>query len=140
MKKQTKIILSIAYLISLAPMMLPQYGGARGVQEIQGFINLLNPIGLTSVVLFYVGIWVPIKKDSLRKIIGLMGCIGMVFSEIYQFLTWHIMTISGKFSLTKSFRFAYPEFYVGLGVSVIMILVYLYFTFSKKAEQTVAKH
>ena len=42
MKK--KIVLSIAFIISLLPMFLKQYGGAKGVQEITGLINLLNPI------------------------------------------------------------------------------------------------
>ena len=50
MKK--KIILSIAFVLSLLPMLLNQYGGARGVQEISGLGNLFNPIGLVSVLLF----------------------------------------------------------------------------------------
>ena len=49
MKK--KIILSIAFLISLLPMLFNQYGGLKGVQEITGLINLLNPIGIVSVIL-----------------------------------------------------------------------------------------
>ena len=44
MKK--KIILSIAFIISLLPMFLNQYGELKGVQEITGLINLLNPIGM----------------------------------------------------------------------------------------------
>ena len=67
MKK--KIILTIAFLISLLPMLLNQYGGMKGVQEISGLINLLNPIGII--------------------------------------------------------EFAFPEFYVGLLISLIMIFVYL---------------
>lgn len=50
MKK--KMILSIAFLISLLPMLFNQYGGLKGVQEITGLINLLNPIGMVSVILF----------------------------------------------------------------------------------------
>ena len=55
MKK--KIILSIAFLISLLPMLFNQYGGLKGVQEITGLINLLNPIGIVSVILFVLGVW-----------------------------------------------------------------------------------
>lgn len=40
MKK--KIILSIAFIFSLLPMLLNQYGGAKGVQEISGLVNLFN--------------------------------------------------------------------------------------------------
>ena len=66
MKK--RIILSAAFIISLLPMVLNQYGGLKGVQEITGLINLLNPIGIASVVLFIVGVWVPMKKPVFNKV------------------------------------------------------------------------
>ena len=50
MKK--KVILSVCFAISLLPMLLNQYGGAKGVQEITGLINLLNPIGIFTVFIF----------------------------------------------------------------------------------------
>ena len=111
-------------------MLLPQYGGCRGVQEISGLTNLLNPIGILSVILFCSGIL--FKKN----ILGLIGCIGIVIAEIYKFLTWHIMTINGKFNLDMSFRFAYPEFYIGLVISVLMIALYVYLFFFKKTTDT----
>ena len=45
-------------------------------------------------------------------------------SEIYQFFTWHIATITGEMSLQNSLSLAYPEFYIGLVVSVLMIMAY----------------
>ena len=101
MKK--KVILTIAFLISLLPMLLNQYGGMKGVQEISGLGNLFNPIGLVAVLLFIIGI---------------------VISEIYQFLTWHILTITGEMSLQNSINFAFPEFYIGLAISLIMVVAY----------------
>ena len=71
MKK--KIILSIAFIISLLPMFLNQYGGLKGVQEITGLINLLNPIGMVSVILFAVGVWFPFKEQVVGKSLGAMG-------------------------------------------------------------------
>lgn len=68
MKK--KIILSIAFLISLLPMLFNQYGGLKGVQEITGSINLLNPIGIVSVILFVLGVWFPFKKRVVSKSLG----------------------------------------------------------------------
>ena len=56
MKK--KIKLTIAFLISLLQMLLNQYGGMKGVQKISGLINLFNPIGIISVLLFIIGVWV----------------------------------------------------------------------------------
>ena len=123
MKK--KIILTIAFLISLLPMLLDQYGGMKGVQEISGLINLFNPIGIISVLLFIIGVWVSLKNKKINKILGALGTIGIVISEIYKLFTWHIMSITGKMSIHNSIEFAFPEFYIGLVSSLIMIFVYL---------------
>ena len=123
MKK--KIILSAVFIVSLLPMLLNQYGGLKGVQEITGLINLLNPIGIVSVVLFIVGIWVPMKKTGFNKVMGILGTVGIVILEIYKFFTWHVMTITGEINLQHSIQLAFPEFYVGLVVSIIMVVVYI---------------
>lgn len=134
MKK--KCILTLAFIVSLLPMLLNQYGGMKGVQEISGLINLLNPIGIISVVLFAIGVWVPLKKPILNKTLGAMGTIGMVVSEIYKFFTWHVMTITGEISFQNSVMLAFLEFYVGLVVSVIMVVVY--FIFDKKVNDAIS--
>ena len=123
MKK--RIILSAAFIISLLPMVLNQYGGLKGVQEITGLINLLNPIGIASVVLFIVGVWVPMKKPVFNKVMGILGTVGIVISEIYKFLTWHVMTVTGEISIQHSIQLAFPEFYIGLVVSINMVVVYI---------------
>jgi len=65
MKK--KIILTIAFAISLLPMLLNQYGGMKGVQEISGLINLYNPIGIISVLFFIIGVWIPFKNKKINN-------------------------------------------------------------------------
>ena len=122
MKK--KIILSIAFIFSLLPMLLKQYGGAKGVQEISGLVNLFNPVGIVSVLLFIVGIWLPFKNIKVNKALSILGVIGIVVSEIYQFLTWHIQNITGEISIQNSINFAFPEFYIGLVISLIMVIAY----------------
>lgn len=122
MKK--KIILSIAFIISLLPMLLNQYGGLKGVQEITGLINLLNPIGIISVLLFIIGVWMPFKKPITNTILGALGTIGIVVSEVYKFFTWHVMNITGEVSIQNSIEFAFPEFYFGLVVLLSMVVVY----------------
>ena len=126
MKKQC--ILSAAFLVSLLPMLLNQYGGMKGVQEITGMINLLSPnvfpIGIIAVVLFFVGVWAPFEKKSTGKVLGVLGVIGIVAAEIYTFFTWHVLTITGEVSVQHSLEFAFPEFYLGLAVSVIMVVAY----------------
>ena len=122
MKK--KIILTITFLVSLLPMLLNQYGGMKGVQEISGLINLFNPIGIMSVLVFFIGVWISFRNIKINKILGALGTIGIVAAEIYQFFTWHIMTITGKISIHSSIEFAFPEFYIGLLISLTMIFVY----------------
>ena len=122
MKK--KIVLSTAFIISLLPMLMNQYGGLKGIQEISGMINLLNPIGIVSVVLFVAGVWIPFRMPIIRKCLGLFGTAGIVLSEIYKFLTWHVMTITGEISIQHSIDLAFPEFYMGLVVSLAMVIAY----------------
>lgn len=125
MKK--KIILTTAFFISLLPMLFNQYGGSKGVQEISGLINLLNPIGIISVLLFITGIWVPLKNKRINRLLGALGTIGIVASEIYEFFTWHIMNITGEMSFHNSVKLAFPEFYIGLAVSLMMMVVYFFY-------------
>ena len=111
-------------LISLLPMLFNQYGGLKGVQEITGLINLLNPIGIVSVILFVLGVWFPFKKRVVSKSLGALGVIGIVVSEIYKFLTWHTLTVTGEVSLQNSIRLAFLEFYIGLTISLVMVIAY----------------
>lgn len=120
-----KILLTTTFIVSLLPMLMNQYGGLRGVQEITGLINLLNPIGVSAAILFFVGVWIPFQKQMFNKILCILGTIGIVVSEVYKFFTWHVMTITGEISIAKSIRYAFPEFYVGLVISCIMVVAYL---------------
>ena len=119
-----KSTLTVIFMLSLLPMFLNQYGGSRSVQEITGLINLLNPIGIVSIIAFFTGVWVHFENNKINKILGAVGVIGIVVSEIFEFLTWHIQTITGEMSLQNSFRLAYPEFYIGLVISILMIVLY----------------
>ena len=124
-KNQNKrIILTLLFITSLLPMLMNQYGGLKGVQEISGLINLINPIGIVSLIFFIMGVWLPLKNDKISKLIGGIGVIGMVISEIYKYFTWHILTITGEMSIQNSIEFAFPEFYIGLAISLIMVIIY----------------
>lgn len=125
-RKNKKIILTILFIMSLSPMLLNQYGGMRNVQEISGLINLINPIGIISVILFMLGVWLPIKKEKISKLLGGIGVIGIVISEIYKFFTWHIANITGEISIQNSIEFAFIEFYIGLAISLVMVFIYFF--------------
>lgn len=116
-----KLLLSVTFLFSLAPMALSQYGGCRGVQELSGFLNLCNPLGILSILIFFAGVWLPLTQKHAGTALCVLGSSGMVASEVYTFFTWHIQTISGKLSLQTSLRLTYPEFYIGLAVSLFMV-------------------
>lgn len=130
MKK--KIILSVLFIASLIPMLFSQYGALKGVQEITGLANLFNPIGIIAFIIFFMGIWLPLKNKMIGKILGGLGVLGIVLSEIYTFLTWYIPNYKDSISLKHSFNNAFPEFYVGIVVSLCMIIVY--FIIDKKLE------
>lgn len=117
--------MSVLFIISLAPMLLNQYGSARGVQEISGLINLFNPIGIISTILFIIGVWIPFKNKRINKILGFIGVLGIVISEIYNFFTWHVKTITGEISFQNSINFVFPEFYIGLVISLVMVIAYI---------------
>ena len=122
--KHRQILLSIVFIVSLLPMLLNQYGGMKGVQEITGLINLLNPIGLISVSIYFAGVWLSFSGKHINKLLCESGTMGIVLSEIYKFFTWHVLTITGEISFKNAVRFSFPEFYFGLTVSVLMIFVY----------------
>ena len=117
-----KIIMSIVLTISLLTMLLPWFGGYRGVSEVSGFILLDNPIVFACIILAYVGIWTNLGRNS--EILGSIGIIGIMVMEIYEFLTWHILTITGRFDLRVSFDWCYPEFYMALLCIVLTFVIY----------------
>ena len=131
MKK--KIILSILFIISLVPMLFNQYGGTKGVQEISGLINLLNPIGIISFMLFFIGVWLQFKNIKVNKILSILGLLGIVLSEIYKFSTWYIPNYKSSINLQHTLNNVFPAFYIGLIVSLCMVIVY--FIVDKKIKE-----
>ena len=64
------------------------------------------------------------QYPCISKGLGALGTIGIVVSEIYKFLTWHTLTVTGEVSLQNSIRLAFPEFYIGLTISLVMVIAY----------------
>lgn len=122
MKK--KILLSILFVISLIPMLFSQYGAMKGVQEVSGVINLTNPIGFIAVILFFVGVWGNFKNANIKRYFPYMGMFGIVLSELNNFLTWNYPNTSYLDGIKNCFDMVFPMFYVGIIVSVILIIVY----------------
>lgn len=119
-----KIILTVLFSISLLPMSLSWFGGARGVQEIKGLIVLYNPVTILSIVIFFIGLCIPFKNKKINNILSISSLSSIILVEIYTFMFWHYKTIDGKISLNISLHMAYPEFYFGLAISIIMLIIY----------------
>ena len=122
MKK--KIILSVVFILSLIPMCFSQYGGLKGVQEISGIINLTNSIGFIAVILFFVGVWRIFKNTNIGKYFPYIAMVGIVLSELNNFLTWNYPNISYLDGIKNSFNMVFPMFYIGLIVSIAVIVIY----------------
>ena len=124
--RNKQVILTILFIMSLMPMLLYQFGGMRSVQEISGLIILLSPITIISIILFLFGIWFKFKNKKTNKILGGIGVVGIVISEIYEFFTWYTIGITKDINLHNSINLAFPEFYIGLLISVIMVFIYFF--------------
>lgn len=124
--RNKQVILTILFIMSLMPMLLYQFGGMRGVQEISGLIILLSPITIVSIILFFLGIWFKFKNKMTNKILGGIGVVGIVISEIYEFFTWYTIGITKDINLSNSINLAFPEFYIGLLISIIMVFIYFF--------------
>lgn len=124
--RNKQVILTILFIMSLMPMLLYQFGGMRGVQEISGLIILLSPITIVSIILFFLGIWFKFKNKITNKILGGIGVVGIVIPEIYEFFTWYTIGITKDINLSNSINLAFPEFYIGLLISIIMVFIYFF--------------
>lgn len=124
--RNKQVILTILFIMSLMPMLLYQFGGMRGVQEISGLIILLSPITIVSIILFFLGIWFKFKNKKTNKILGEIGVVGIVISEIYEFFTWYTIGITKDINLYNSINLAFHEFYIGLLISIIMVFIYFF--------------
>jgi len=122
MKK--RIILSLVFIVGLIPMCFSQYGALKGVQEVSGIINLTNPIGFIAVMLFFVGVWGDFKNTNIRKYFPYIAMVGIVLSELNNFLTWNYPNTSYLDGIKNCFNMVFPMFYIGLIVSIAIIVIY----------------
>lgn len=115
-----KIIMSLLLVLSLSTMLWPWFGNRKGLY-IYGSVLLENPISLTCIILSFIGIWIDNDYSEMFEKIGLLGIIAM---QIYEFMTWHILTISGRFDLILSFDLCYPEFYYAVFSVIITYILF----------------
>lgn len=117
MKMWQKITLSVMLAANIILMFMPWFGAMKGVQEISGIIVLKNPVTIISILAVLAGVWIkPIEK--IRNYFIYSGFAGIIAVEVYEFFTWYTHTINPSIGFFKSFTFAFPEFYLGLVVTI----------------------
>lgn len=119
MMKQ-KIILTVLFVLSLMTMILPWFGYHES-EIVYGTILLHNPISVTCIFLVFIGIW---HTSKTGDILGNIGLIGIVAMQIYECLTWHILTMTGQLSISLSLSLCYPEFYFACLCMIVMLVIY----------------
>ena len=110
-----KIFLSITFIVSLLPLFAIHYG-VKDINAIYGWKANLLPIGLPAILLFFLGLWAPIKSASL------VGVIGMVISEIIGLIFMHLP--GEGINLSYALEHATIFFWISLMVSIMMVFIY----------------
>ncbi len=116
-----KIFLTIAFIVSLLPLFAIHYG-VKDINELYGWQANLLPIGLPAILIYFVGLWAPLKGDKLGKILSLVGCVGMVLSEVVGFVFTHLP--GDGINLKYAFEHATTFFWISLMVSILMVFIY----------------
>ena len=114
-----QLLSSIILIVCVLFMFLSWFGGHRGVQEIPGTIMLYHPITIVGILITLIGIW--FCNHRFAMIFGILGPCLLLMMELFYFFTWHIETGTGKFNLEASFSLAYPEFYFGFGITLVLL-------------------
>ena len=121
-----KMILSIVFILSFIPMLFSQYGTIKGVQEASGILNLTNPIGIIAIILYFIGVWGNFKNEKINKYLSYAGMVGIILSELKNFLTWNYPNTSYYYGIKNCFKMVFPMFYVGLITSIFLIVIFRY--------------
>ncbi|MEF9934746.1 MAG: hypothetical protein RSA01_05130 [Clostridium sp.] len=81
--------------------------------------------------LFFIFIYLK-GEEAYIRVTTTIGAGMVVIGCIYDFLTWHIMTITGEFNLRVSFSTAHDGFYLTFITSIISLIIYTYGCITKK--------
>lgn len=122
-------VFTFLLVLSFLPMGFSWFGGARGVQEIPGTVELTRPAVWIGTGLALLAIWLPLWKRRARQVrfyLGFGGLLLLPFQYLYDFYTWQRQSVSPHISLLSAFSGAYVGFYIGFGASVLLLLAYIF--------------
>ncbi|SCJ90585.1 Uncharacterised protein [uncultured Eubacterium sp.] len=117
-----KLILVLLFF-SVVGLFLPWLYFDRSVDYTTGLDFLVAPLffsGLVgSIVLSLLR-----ERSQMVNIVNLVALLLIPSSCIFQFLTWHVMTITGKIDLSVSFSTAHCGFYLTFFSSLTAALLF----------------
>ncbi len=125
LKTNQKVILTIILMLNLAMMLRDWFGGIGNI-SFSGTIILFNPITVFVILVILWGIWHNFKGNK-NKFFVIFGILALLFIEIYYFLTWHLMGELNYFSIIASVDLAYPEFFIGIITTIILLITAISF-------------
>ncbi len=125
LEKHQKIVLSVILIINMLVMLLNWFGKKGGI-EISGTIILFNPITVLFILMILWGTWYDFKIN-INRLLMFVGMLGLIAMEIYYFLTWHLLGYFKYFSIDASVDLAFPEFYLGIGISIVLLITGIIF-------------
>lgn len=132
MNKKTKIALAILFILSLTPMYLVQFGAnSIGVLGHNGLMILFEPLCILSIIIFFVSLWHDFKHQKLNYGLGIIALLGVILSEIKCFLFSYYRGPIAELELSYCISMAYPSFYLGLTISILMLVIYLIVVYKK---------
>lgn len=126
MSRTKKYLICVLLALTCAAMLLPWFGFDRNISQLSGFFILVHPVTLLCIACVLIGLFPPKPPPRLIDLLPLIGLGGIFGIEVYTFLTWHIMTITGQFDLSFSLLHTYPEGYASMLLALLTFLTYVF--------------
>lgn len=134
MPKNFKLLL--VFILSLLPLRMNQFGFPN-CERLGLLIFEINWIGFTAVLSFIVSTLILFKNRTINTVLGLYGVVGMVVAELTAWYSWYAIpevALASTRSIESAMKYCLPTFYLGLAISVLMVIYYISQTFSFKKK------
>ncbi|MEG0409439.1 MAG: hypothetical protein RR538_00600, partial [Erysipelotrichaceae bacterium] len=96
-----------------------------------GLMILFEPLCILSIIIFFVSLWHDFKHQKLNYGLEIIALLGVIVSEIKCFLFSYYRGPITELELSYCISMAYPSFYLGLTISILMLAIYLVVVYKK---------
>ncbi len=126
MSISSKKMLTALVILNIASMFLDWFGKDKEMFSMSGFMVLSNPLTILFFLMILWGTWYEFKNKINNKLIYL-GILGILFMEFWYFLTWYVFGHYEYIDFFASFDLVFLEYYVGVGITLIMLIMSIIF-------------